>query len=171
MVSLTIAASRPFEVTGPSGRVVGTSKDSRYRARFTVTPKADGTVVATADDADVDGDAALEIGAPNNIGTWADPKTSLLWTVKGFQPGTYAVSVNVACPSDEAGSKFVVNVAGQEVSGIVPATPGWTNYVDLPLGSVTVTQFGAITIALRPTNMAHTRVMNLRSLTLTPAAK
>ena len=40
VVSLTIAASRPFEVTGPSGRVVGTSKDSRYRARFTVTPKA-----------------------------------------------------------------------------------------------------------------------------------
>ncbi|MCW3062353.1 MAG: glycoside hydrolase family 2 protein [Capsulimonas sp.] len=140
-------------------------------ATLTVTPKPDGTIVATADDADVDGDAALEIGAPNNIGTWADPKTSLLWTVKDVKSGAYTVSMNVACPADEAGSKFVVDVAGQELPSAVPTTGGWTTYIDLPLGTVNVTNSGTIKITLKPTNMQHTRVMNLRSLTLTPASK
>jgi len=129
----------------------------------------DGSILATADDADITGNAAIvESGTPDNIGDWADVHDYAQWTVTGAKPGTYSVTMNISCPPGVEGSKFVLDIAGKQLNGTVPSTPGWTSYADMSLGNVTISQAGTIKITLTPTSMATDRIMNLRTITLKP---
>jgi hypothetical protein len=134
-----------------------------------VAPAADGSIVATADTADIEGVAAyLEDGKPGNIGNWSNVNDYLQWTVKGAKAGTYSVTVNVACPPGEEGSTFVVDVGGSQVKGVVPATKDWWTYTDVNLGKITIANPGDIPIVVRPISKPSAHVMNLRAVTLRP---
>jgi beta-mannosidase len=135
-----------------------------------VKPLADGSVVATAEMAEIDANAAyLEDFTPRNIGNWSNVNDNLLWTLKGVTPGTYHVIVNLSCPSGEEGSRYTIDIAGAKVSGVVPSTGAWTTYVDVDLGTVAIARTGKIAMTLTPTSKPSTHVMNLRSVTLRPA--
>ena len=135
------------------------------------TPEPDGTIIASADHAEIEGNAAfLETGAPGNIGNWSDVRDYAQWTVKDVKPGTYSVSVNVSCPPGVGGSKFTIDIAGKQINGVVPDTASWTTYTDVALGTVQITKTGAIHIVLQPTYKPSTHVMNLRAITLKPVA-
>lgn len=132
-------------------------------------PEPDGRIVATAENAEILGDTAiLEGGNPGNIGSWRDPNDSLRWIVRDAKPGVYDVSALVAIVDDQAGGTFDVEVEDRRVSGVVPPTHGWFDFVPLPLGRLTITKGGTVTILLRPTSKPHDNLMNLRSITLTP---
>ncbi|RYG36185.1 hypothetical protein EON81_10520 [bacterium] len=132
-------------------------------------PQSDGRIVATADNAEILGDGAiLETGTPSNIGNWQIPSDSLRWTVRDAKPGIYTVRATVSIPENEAGSTFEVEVEGSRVIGTVPGTKSWTDYVEIELGTVTLTKGGNVTINLRPTSKKGDHVMNLRTLTLIP---
>ncbi len=134
-----------------------------------VTAAADGTVVATADDADIQGNGpALEIGSPSNIGSWRSTDNALRWTVRGAKTGTYAVTALVSAPASDAGGTYEIEVEDRRLSGTVPVTKGWTDYVTVELGKVTIAKDGATTIVVRPLTKPHDNLMNLRSITLTP---
>jgi len=133
--------------------------------------ESDGSITATADNAEITGNTAIvESGNPDNIGDWADVHDYAQWTVKGTKPGTYSVTMNVSCPLGTEGSSFILDIGGRQIKGIVPSTPGWTSYVDMNLGNVTLNQGGTITLTLTPTAMATDRIMNLRTITLKPVA-
>jgi hypothetical protein len=136
---------------------------------YLTTPEPDGTIVATADKAEIEGNTAvLESGTPDDVGDWADKNDYLQWAVKRVVRGTYSVSISLSCPPGVDGSGFVVDVAGKQLSGAVPATAGWTDYTDMPLGTVHIPKSGTKQIVLKPTSMPSSRVMNLRSITLRP---
>lgn len=133
------------------------------------TPEPDGRILATADKAEIVGDGAvLEVGTPSNVGNWTNVGDSLRWKLRNAKPGVYAVTANVSIPMDEAGSTFDVEVDGARVTGTVPGTKSWTDYVDIPLGTVTIKATDEVFITLKPTKMVKGHVMNLRSLTFTP---
>ncbi len=137
-------------------------------AYATIEPDATGRLVATADDADIQGAApVLEIGAPANLGNWRSVDSPVRWTVKGAKAGAYAVTALVSAPESDAGGTFDIELDGSRVTGTVPATKGWTDYVELSLGTLNVAKDGTATIVLRPTSKPHDNLMNLRSLTLT----
>lgn len=139
-------------------------------ANPTTTQEADGRILATADKAEIVGEGAvLEAGTPSNIGNWTNVGDSLRWKLRGAKPGIYSVVANVSIPKDEAGSTFDVEVDGTHVTGTVPGTNGWTDYVDISLGTVTIKPSGETFITLKPTKMVKGHVMNLRTLVLTPA--
>ena len=142
-----------------------------------VMPSPDGTIKATADQADIEGNTAFVetpdpartgLGAPHNIANWTDMHDYLQWTVKGARPGTYDVTANVGCPPEEAGSTFTVDVDGSKVKGTMPPTADWWTYTTIDLGTVTITKSGTILIVLTPTSKPSTHVGNLRWVTLTP---
>jgi hypothetical protein len=134
-----------------------------------VRPSPDGRIVARADDADLLGDGlVLESGSPSNIGNWQNVNDCLRWTVRGVRAGSYAVSAEVSIPQNEAGATFDVEVDGSRISGTVPGTPGWTDYVTIRFGTVVIAKDGTTTITLRPTSKPHDHVMNLRAILLTP---
>jgi len=138
----------------------------------------DGSIRATADQADIQGNAAFvesaaagtPPGTPGNIANWQNMGDYLIWTVSGATPGTYAVTANVACPPGEEGSTFTVDVDGSVVTGTMPATKSWWDYVDISLGNVTITKSGTVMIVLKPTSKPSTHVGNLRYVTLTHPA-
>lgn len=133
-----------------------------------VKPLPDGRIVATADEAEMLGDGfILEVGTPSNVGNWQNVGDRLRWTVVGAKPGTYAVAATVAIPANEAGSTFTVSVDGNALSGVVPGTKSWYDYVTIPLGTVRVDAAG-YRIELTPKTKVSTHVMNLRAITLTP---
>jgi len=142
-----------------------------------VTAKLDGSIRATADQAEIEGNAAFvespvagtPPGTPGNIANWQNMGDYLQWTVKGAKPGTYSVTANVACPPGEEGSTFTVDVDGSVVTGTMPATKSWWDYVDISLGTVTISKSGTIMILLKPTSKPSTHVGNLRYLKLTPS--
>jgi beta-mannosidase len=129
----------------------------------------DGRIIATADKAEIVGDGAiLEAGPPGNIGNWTIPSDYLQWTISGAKPGKYRVVAEMAIPSSEGGSSFLVEVQGNTVSGTVPGTNGWTDYKEVELGTIEISDGGQIHMLLRPTKMAHEHVMNLRKVILSP---
>jgi len=132
-------------------------------------PGSDGTIVASAENAEILGDGAfVETGNPSNIGNWSLVTDRLRWTLDGVKPGSYRVSATVAIPDQEAGSTFDVSVGSSRLSGTVPGTGGWYTYRDISLGTVTVSSGGRLTITLTPTSKPHDHVMNLRHITLVP---
>jgi len=134
-----------------------------------IRPDAEGRIVATADDAEIMGDAAsLEVGTPSNIGNWVKVEDGLRWTVRDAKADEYAVTAVVSIPNEEAGSTFDVIVDGHRVTGTLPGTGGWTSYRTIDLGKVRINRSGMVTVELKPTKLVRGHVMNLRSVTLTP---
>lgn len=135
----------------------------------TVKPDGHGRLVLTADDAEIDGDGAtLEPGTPSNIGTWLNVDTSLRWAIREAKAGNYDVTAIISAPPSDAGAGFELAVDASRLAGTVPETKDWKDYVEIKLGKVIVSKDGNISIALRATSMPHDRIMNLRSITLTP---
>jgi beta-mannosidase len=135
-----------------------------------VHPDAEGRIVASADDADVQGnEPVLESGAPSDLGNWRSIDSEVRWTVHGAKPGAFTVTALVSAPSSDAGGTFEVSVDGSRLSGTVPITKSWTDYVVVRLGTVTIQKDGTTTISIRPVTKPHDNLMNLRSITLTPA--
>ena len=71
---------------------------------------------------------------------------------------------------DEAppqGGKFVVSVAGQDLSAKTHPTGGWHHYMTLPIGSATFKETTA-TLKITPSGPIRGSLMNLRAVRLTP---
>jgi beta-mannosidase len=134
-----------------------------------IRPDDHGRLVMKADDAEIEGEGAtLEPGTPSNIGTWLNIDTSLRWTIREAEAGEYDVTAIISAPQSDAGAAFELAVDKSRLAGTVPATKDWKDYVEIKLGRVTVSKDGNISISLRATSMPHDRIMNLRSITLTP---
>jgi hypothetical protein len=135
-----------------------------------VQQAADGTIVASADKAEIIGTSAkLEPGNPPNVGGWSDQADELDWIFQVDHPGTYRVLIDLACPRGVEGSEIAVDAGGSQATGVVPITGGWTKYEVLDLGTVRIDKAGSTTLTLRALKMPHGNVMNLRSISLKPA--
>jgi alpha-L-fucosidase len=138
----------------------------------TVTPMllqqaSDGSVPLTAIDAEVTGTTAHFEQDKNAIGYWTRQEDVVNWTFDLKKAGYFNVKVEVACEDASKGSKFDVVVNDQKVSGTVPATGGWNNFVTLDLGTIKIGTPGKTTLTVTPTSLAGYAVMNLRSVKLT----
>jgi beta-mannosidase len=137
-----------------------------------VRPDAQGRIVATADEADIQGEGpVLEVGVQNNLGNWRSANNAIRWTVLDAKAGTYAITALVSAPASDAGGTFEVEVDGSRVTATVPATKSWTDYVEMPLGTLTIAKNGTAILTLRPLTKPHDNLMNLRLLILTPITR
>ena len=71
--------------------------------------------------------------------------------------------------SASGASEFVIEVAGQQISGKADKTEGWEQFKEISLGQIEVKQPGEQVVSIRPKDAAKWRAMNLRSLKLTKA--
>jgi alpha-L-fucosidase len=106
-------------------------------------------------------------GGKDNIGFWTDANDWVSWDFVVERGGTFQVEITYACDKGTGGSEFVVEVAGQKLTGVVEETGSWTNFVTKPLGTVTL-QPGRYTLAVRPVKKPGMAVMNLQRVKLLP---
>jgi alpha-L-fucosidase len=130
-----------------------------------VSPDAKGNFRLGAEDAELHGDQIQteNQGGQPNIGFWDKGSEWVSWNVRFPEAGTYQVSVSAASLS--GASEFVVEVAGQQVSGKAEKSTGWDQFHERTLGRLKVLQ-GEQVLSLHPKDPGNWRAMNLRAVTL-----
>jgi len=158
----------PTEGRSPADTVivVSTSREPRVEA-MPVAPDGDGNLKLTADLAEVHGSSARVENSGANIGFWTDASDYVTWAAKLDKSGEYNVTISQACEPGTAGATYEVTIGNAKIAGIVKATGGWADYVDVPLGRLSLPA-GTLTVTVRPLKMPGFAVMNLKELRLTP---
>jgi alpha-L-fucosidase len=135
----------------------------------TLAPDAKGNLRLSADDAQLHGDQIKteDHGGQPNIGYWDHGSDWVSWKVQFPQPGVFKVTASCACVSGE--SEFVVELAGQQISGKAGQTAGWDQFKELSLGQVEITQPSEQVVKVRPKDPQNWWAMNLRFVKLTRA--
>ena len=108
-----------------------------------------------------------EQGGQPNIGYWDLADEWVSWKVHFTQPG--AIAVSASCATVYAGCEFVVEVAGQQLTGRVPQTSGWADFQVLDLGQIEIRQPGEQVVKVHPRDPNAWKAVNLRSVHLTQA--
>ena len=132
----------------------------------TIRPDAKGKLALLADGAELHGDGIKteNQGGQPSIGFWDNGKDWVSWKVQFAKAGTFKVSAAIAATT--GGTEFVVEVAGQKLTGKSPATGAWDKFENVDLGTVEIKQAGDQTVSLRPKDPAAWKPINLRSVTL-----
>lgn len=131
-------------------------------------PAADGSLTLTADTAELHGDQIKveeKDGMPN-IGFWDKGDEWVSWKANFTRAGAFKVQARVASPS--AGSRFVVELSGQQLTAGSPNTGSWDRYQDIDLGQIEIKQPGEQVIKVRPRESAAWKAINLSSIRFQP---
>jgi len=131
------------------------------------SPDAEGTLALECDMADLYGKGIrVEGNTRLNLTNWNNPEAYPQWDVRIDKPGTYEVSAVTYVPDGQAGSEYVLTVGAARLTGKTEATGG--DFKTVKLGTIRLAQPGAMPIQLRPTKLAGSEFMRLRTLLLKP---
>ena len=125
----------------------------------------------------------------NTIGYWSDVADWVSWEFDVPAPGTYAVQVLQGCGEGSGGSEVEITVAAipreeeapgdgaprapepdQRLTFTVEDTGHFQKFVARTVGSVMFGAPGRYTLSVKPLSKPGVAVMDLRQVTLTPAA-
>ena len=93
------------------------------------------------------------------------------WPFVITKPGTYTVDIEQGCGKGHGGSTVHFTANGQTLKVVVGDTGHFQNFVSRRIGRLTFDRPGEYTLEVRPQNKTSVAVMDLRSVTLTPAEK
>ena len=136
-----------------------------------VTADSRGRLIFGADDAILHGEQIKleEQGGKPNIGYWDKPDEWVSWNARIDRPGTYLISATIASANGDA--EFVVEAAGEKISGKVGRTAGWDKFATTDIGTVQIKQAGDFTVSLRAKDAPSWQAINLNSLRFTLESK
>jgi alpha-L-fucosidase len=133
-----------------------------------IVQESDGSVRFMASEAELHGAIQYESGnGKDNIGYWTNPDDFASWSFNVDRPGKFQVAAEIA--SLGAG-QFEIVLGGQKISGTAPNTGDYAKFRRINLaGALDISAPGKYTVALKPVK-ENWQPVNLRSLTLKPAA-
>jgi alpha-L-fucosidase len=129
-----------------------------------IVQQPDGTLTLTALDAELHGkELRYESGERrDNIGYWTNPTDFISWSAEVGSPGRYTVTAEVA---SLAASAFTVTFGSTELSAKVPNTGDYGSFTTVEVGTVTLTERGRLSVAVRPV-ASEWKPVNLRAVRL-----
>jgi hypothetical protein len=128
-------------------------------------PGPDGQIQLAAATAALHG-PGLRYGTSDQIGAWKELNEWVSWDFEAPE-GTYNVDINYACDGKSAGSKYVLSIGTNRMSGSASDTGGWQHFTTLRLGAVHLGA-GLQSLRIKPTSKPGPGVMDVHSVTLTP---
>jgi len=169
-LTVTLPSRKPcehaftFKITGKDLRPVEVAEPVPV-----IQPAPDGSVTLDAESADLKGTQIRleEIGGEPSVGFWDIAGEWLSWKVKFAGPGKFKVTALCATPHRD--SEFVLEVAGQQLSGKVPTTRSFQDFQTFEVGKVDVKAAGEQVVKLRPKDAATWKAINLRTLKMSKA--
>lgn len=105
----------------------------------------------------------------NTVGYWADEADWCEWRFRVSKPGKFAVQLLQGCGKGQGGSAVKVTVGGQPLDYVVEDTGGFQNFVEKPVGTVTLDKAGDFALEIRAVKKAKGAVMDVRQVKLVPA--
>lgn len=137
-----------------------------------IKPQPDGVLQLDAEAAAIHGKTArfMVLEGIGNICYWTNPADWISWQTSFDRAGEFIVELKFSCAAGSAGSTFDVTLGDQKLSCKIAADTGsWYDHQIMKLGSLKVSQPGAQTLSLKPTQKPGQAVMNLVWLRLVPA--
>ena len=134
----------------------------------TIHPDANGNVTLSADNATLHGDQIKveDKAGKANIGFWDRADEWASWNVRFTTPGVYRITADIA--TQFAGSEFVVEVAGRQITATAPNTGGWDRFETVDIGQVEIKQPGDLVVKVRPRDASTWKAINLQGFALKP---
>ena len=129
--------------------------------------EASGRLKLESAEADVHGGLQYEANL-KALGFWTSKNGGVKWDFVLNQPGEFKVSLEYACEPGSEGATFEVGSDGSRVQGEIKATKGWSDFVTLDLGTVSLVHPGKTTLEVKALTKPKMAVMNLRRIILTP---
>lgn len=135
-------------------------------------PADDGTITLHARTAYVDGVMLRYEPLPHKstLGYWVHEQDTAWWDLDVIRPGRYEVEALVGCGHGSGGSLVEFRFGDQVLSFTVPETGGFQKFQPQALGTVTFATTGRRQIRVVPVRKPGPAVMDLRQITLKPAA-
>lgn len=127
-----------------------------------------GIVTLRAAEADLPPGVGLQGDSEKNLAGWEDAAKVVAWNADFQRPGRYRVGITYSIVAGREGSDYEIAIGDQKIPAVVQATGGWEKYRTDEIGSITVAAPGARTVTLRCTKKAGPKIMNVRSVVLTP---
>ncbi len=134
--------------------------------------KEDGKIELPASTAQVHGVMLRFEPLPhkNTLGYWIRPEDWASWEFDVVHPGTFNVEALVGCGTGSGGSRVEFKVGEEVLALTVPETGGFQKFETQHLGQVNLPRAGRLRIEVRARSKPGPAVMDLRRMTLIPAA-
>jgi putative heme-binding domain-containing protein len=127
----------------------------------------DGSLRLLATDCRIYGPFVVFEPLYRNLGYWGSPHDRAVWDMQVPKAGRYRVVVDYACQDGTAGNRFLVEVAGQTLSGEVRGTGTWNQYRRMTAGEVSLPE-GAASLTFRSDGAINGFLLDLREIVLAP---
>lgn len=137
-----------------------------------VRQSADGSFLLHARDVEIHGVNVRYEPQPhkNTVGYWTKLEDWISWDFIVDKPGVFRVHILQGCGKGNGGSEVEFAVDGQSLMVTVQDTGGFQNFVPRDIGQVKIESKGRHTLTVKPKKKPGFAVMDLRQITLTPAA-
>ncbi len=136
------------------------------KAAKPATPSGPTPIVLAAKTAKLAGSLAFD-PAKNAVGGWSRPGDYLEWRAPIRTAGKYSVQLEYS--SQPASGAVICEIGGQKVRANVASTGDWNKFTRATLGSIQVAKAGDQPLKLRSGSPTKGGLVNVRTLTLTPA--
>jgi hypothetical protein len=129
---------------------------------------SDGSLVLQMPFAQVNGEIGFHGGRHPALTNWKRADATIAWKFAVENPGRYAVELDCACDSPNAGSVVRIEMAAAALQTTIPDTGGWNTVKTVRAGEVDVPSAGWFELRITPVTIAHDSVMILRGVKLVP---
>ncbi|MBL8891618.1 MAG: VCBS repeat-containing protein [Planctomycetaceae bacterium] len=127
----------------------------------------DGSIRLLATNARIYGPTLVFEQPYRNLGFWGSAEDRAVWSIRVPKAGRYEITLDYACANEAAGNRFVIQVAGQSVGGVVPGTGSWDEYSWHDVGFVQLEE-GEHELTFRSEGPFEGFLLDLRSVILAP---
>lgn len=133
----------------------------------TIETDATGVLTLPASAAQVFGPTLIFEQQQRNLGYWSNEEDRAMWTVVITKETTFEVSIDYALDRVTKSNAFLLTVAGEQLTGPVPATGDWNRYTTLKVGTITLKP-GTHSLVFRSSGRVSAALIDLRTITLKP---
>jgi putative heme-binding domain-containing protein len=127
----------------------------------------DGSIRLFAIHAQIYGPSLVFEPGYRNLGFWSQASDHAIWQVDLPQAGQYQVTLDYACADACAGTRFVLSMGEQQLSGEVAGTGTWDSYRSAKVGRLRLPA-GRSEILFRSDGPIRSYLMDLRTIILWP---
>jgi arylsulfatase A len=106
----------------------------------------------------------------NTLGYWVRAEDWASWEFTITRPGLFTIEILQGCGKGQGGSEVEVSVGGRSLRFTVEDTGHFQNFKARTIGTVALDKPGRYTLTVKPKKKAAAAVLDLRAVTLKPAA-
>ena len=133
----------------------------------TILPNYDGSIELSASAASVYGPSLTFEREPGNLGYWHSDGDRASWTFHLEKAARFTMSLQWACADESAGSSYEIEVASNNIRGVIGSTGSWSKYQSMFVAELSLPP-GDHKLEMRSAGPIRIALADVRAITLVP---